>query len=51
MDNYYEIYFSDLNKQAQRKFLNFLGIKTPEEANYDTFPIAIIYKDNIFGNK
>lgn len=36
-----EIYFSDLNKEAQDKFLEVMGIKTSDEGNYDTFPIAV----------
>lgn len=36
-----EIYFDDLNKEAQDKFLEAMGIKTSDEGNYEIFPIAI----------
>ena len=38
----FEIYFSDLTEEAQKKFLEVEGIENPEEANYDVFPIASI---------
>mgnify|MGYP005832515897 CR=1 FL=1 len=34
-----EIYFSDLTEDAQRRYLEFFGIETPEEANVDVVPI------------
>ncbi len=36
-----EIYFNDLNKEAQEKFLEAMGIKTSDEGNYEVFPIAV----------
>ena len=40
----FEIYFSDLNKDAQTRLLNLLNMENPEEGNYDTdlIPLAII---------
>lgn len=37
-----EIYFDDLNEDAQKKFLKAMGIETSDEGNYDVFPIAIV---------
>lgn len=37
-----EIYFDDLCEDAQKKFLEAMGIETKDEGNYDTFPIAIV---------
>lgn len=44
----FEIYFSDLNEDAQKRFLEFEGIATAADGNYDinTIPIAAIVKDN-----
>jgi hypothetical protein len=41
----FEIYFRDLNKDAQERFLTFQEIENPEDGNYDVFPIAIIELD------
>lgn len=38
----FEIYFSDLNRDAQQSLLETAGIKSPEEANWDCYPIAQI---------
>lgn len=40
-ENDIEIYFDDLNKDAQEKFLEAMGIKTSDEGNYEVFPIAV----------
>lgn len=37
-----EVFFDDLNEEAQKVFLEAQGIETPEEGNYDTMPIAVI---------
>ena len=37
-----EIYFDDLNEEAQKKFLKAMGIETSEDGNYDIVPIAIV---------
>lgn len=37
-----EIYFRDLNEGKQREFLQAAGISSPEEANWDVFPLGII---------
>jgi len=39
------LYFDDLKPEAQRRVLRFLGLKSPEEANLDVSPIAIILKN------
>jgi hypothetical protein len=38
------IYLTDFKADAQQKILSFLGIKTPEELNLDTFPIFLLPK-------
>lgn len=37
-----EIFFHDLNEDAQKKFLKAMGIETGDEGNYDIIPIAIV---------
>lgn len=37
-----EIYFNDLTEEAQKQLLEVAGVKTPEEANWDIFPITSI---------
>ena len=37
-----EIYFSDLNKEAQAEILEFYDIVSPEEANLDIAPLFIL---------
>lgn len=38
--DYFEIYFSDLNKEAQKELLKAVGVTDPTEMNWDVFPIA-----------
>ena len=43
----FEIMFSDLNKDAQERFLEYMGIDDPSEGNYEIVPIAEIdYNDD-----
>lgn len=37
----FEIMFDDLNENAQREFLEFLGLESAKEGNLDLIPIAI----------
>jgi len=39
-----EIFFDDLTETARREVLEFLGIETPEEGNFDLIPLAVIPK-------
>jgi hypothetical protein len=39
-----QIYLSDFTVEAQRKIKLFLGIKTAEELNLDTFPLFLLPK-------
>jgi hypothetical protein len=44
-----EIFLSDLTPQAQKKVLEFLGIKAVEESNLNVFPLFILPKpENIW---
>lgn len=38
----FEIYFTDLTKEAQERFLRAEGLKDSREGNYDIFPIATV---------
>ncbi len=39
------IWFSDLTIEAQKKVLEFYGVKHCSEMNWDTFPITILAKE------
>lgn len=43
----FEIYFSDLNEEAQKEYLEFQGVESAEELNTDISPIAIIENEDI----
>ncbi len=38
----FEIMFDDLKDEAQKAFLEFQGLDSPEDGNYGVFPIAIV---------
>jgi len=40
-----EINFQDLTDDFQQEVLSFYGIKTPEEANIDVYPVTTLYSD------
>ena len=40
----FEIFISDLKPEVQKALLDFLGLKTIEEGNFDVFSIAEIEK-------
>ena len=37
----FEIYFEDLNEDAQQRLLEELSISDPSEMNWDVFPICV----------
>ena len=39
---HFEIWFNDLNMEAQKRYLEFQGVSNPEELNPDLAPLAII---------
>ena len=39
----YEIYFSDLNEDAQKELLEMAGITDPGDMNWDILPIATCF--------
>ena len=41
-ENNFEIMFSDLTPEAQKKLLKAFHIRSPETMNWDVVPIAII---------
>lgn len=38
----FEIYFSDLTEEAQRRLLDAFGITDAKEANWDAFPVIVL---------
>lgn len=36
----FEIYFEDLKEDAQKQLLEYMGINSPEQLNWDSFPIV-----------
>ena len=37
----FEIMFDDLTEEVQARFLDFMGLKSPKEGNYDIVPLSI----------
>jgi len=42
----FEIYFQDLNEDAQKRYLEFQGVSDPLDLNPTLAPIAIIDKED-----
>lgn len=42
MDDLMEIYFSDLKEEKQKELLEYVGVSSPEEVNWDVFPVATL---------
>lgn len=42
-----EIYFRDLNEEAQQEALDFFGVSSPEEMNWELYPIAVISREEV----
>ena len=38
----FDLYFNDLTREAQKEILSVAGLNSPEEANWDVFPITTI---------
>lgn len=43
--NEIEIYFKDLSGEKQDELLEAYGYEKPEEANWDVFPLVVIYPE------
>lgn len=41
----FEIMFDDLNEEAQRAFLEFQGLESPSDGNYEIVPIVELEKE------
>ncbi len=41
-----EIYFSDLNEEAQKRYLEFQGVSDPSELNAEYSPICVLERDD-----
>lgn len=39
-----KIYFSDLNEEAQKEVLEFYGVNSPEELNFEIVPLVELEK-------
>ena len=50
MDKEFELYFTDLTEKAQQKLLEKAGVKSPEEMNWDVFPITTLNFENNIDN-
>lgn len=46
-----EIYFRDLVLETQKAVLELYGIKSPEDANWDSFPIFTLEVNNPNGQE
>ncbi len=46
MDKEFELYFTDLTEKAQQELLKKAGVKSPEEMNWDVFPITTLNFEN-----
>lgn len=46
-----EIYFGNLKEETQKELLNNAGISSPEEANWDVFPVAVVETENMLHDK
>jgi len=42
MTKTFELYFTDLTEEAQKELLEKAGVESPEDMNWDTFPITTI---------
>lgn len=42
MDTIFELYFTDLTEEAQKELLEKAGVESPEDMNWDVFPITTI---------
>lgn len=42
----FEIYFDDLNSEAQDKYLEWIGIQKAEDGNFEYMPITILDRDD-----
>lgn len=40
-----EVYYSDLIPEAQKRLLDGYGLSDPREANWDVFPVFVLYPD------
>lgn len=42
----FEIYFSDLNEEAQRRYLEFEGVEDPAELNAEYSPVSVLERSD-----
>jgi len=46
MMSLFEIYFDDLNPDAQKRYLRFEGVEDPSELNAEYSPLCILERSN-----
>ena len=44
--NTFEIMFDDLTAEAQQKLLEFEGVQSPSDCNYEIVPVCILERDD-----
>lgn len=47
MNNEFEIFFQDLRPEIQKELLEFFKKRSPEELNWDVFPVTSVYRGEI----
>ena len=47
----FNIYFSDLNEEAQQELLNFVGVEKPEDMNWDIDMCQIAMYDDEYATR
>lgn len=43
----FEVYFSDLNKDAQKRLMELVKIEDSKEMNWDIYPLTILEFDEV----
>ena len=38
-----ELFYDDLSREKQQEILKLLKIRSPDEMNWDVFPVAVVY--------
>lgn len=44
--NEFEIMFTDLTEEAQQRLLDFYGVQSATDMNWDVFPITTLYTED-----
>ena len=41
-----ELFFSDLNEQAKKKVMEFYGMESADDGNWEILPLCILYNED-----